>query len=94
MNYPEQVGDIELSTTRWFEKSNLVQEGVNVHEQGPLLCSYTKKNAENLASESVVAVALDDARIGRKPVKIVAVGFPRLDAAAWLCPQVFRGRNG
>ena len=77
----------KLSTTSWFHESLLVTEGVTKDGRGPLLAAYCEQNGKHIVAESVVGVGLDDARVGRKPIKLVAVTWPRLGSAAWLCPQ-------
>ena len=82
---------VELSLGHWFDKSLLEADAAPPHSRGQILAAYCANAALFLAGEDVVAVALDDARMGRKPAKLVVALAPRTGHVAGCCPQAPRG---
>ena len=77
-----------LSGLEWFESSSLKLVGNRpAHSRVAFLAAYTQETAKFIVQEDVVCVALDDGRLGRKPVKLLPIGFCSRGVAAWLCPQ-------
>ena len=89
-----QCGLPELSKGHWHESSALQRDKVPEHMRSRVLRAYCQQAMQEVQAADVVSVALDDTRLGRKPVKVVAAAVG--DRAFWCCPQAGReqGRQG
>ena len=77
----------------WYEACALVTSDLplGLHERRELLTNVSYANAQALRTASVVGIAVDDGRCGRRPWKLTAMVIPGIGAgkgtASWLCPQ-------
>ena len=80
----------QLACRYWWKDCTQLGSAVDLtqHERAALLLSHNRANVALLKTCSVVAVGWDDSRVGRKPCKLVPVGFPEHLLAGWMAPQV------
>jgi hypothetical protein len=79
----------QLSIDQWWADSSLVNIGLATtrHDRGQHLWAYCDATRAKLQDVKILAIAVDDSRVGRKAWKLVAAMLPVENYAMWLPPQ-------